>query len=89
MAEHDQSETAADKVMKSVAKTPSAGTERPEGVAFDVPEGTQMPGVPVGDQHPVNPDAAHTQEVMRETGEGVGLDVPGQSDQQGNDAAGR
>jgi hypothetical protein len=63
--------------MKSAAVTPSEDTERPDGLAFDVEKGADLPGVPVGDQSARNPDAAHTEQVVRETGEGVGLAVPG------------
>jgi hypothetical protein len=34
--------------------TPSEGTERPDGVAFDLPAGTETPGMPRGDQRAVN-----------------------------------
>jgi hypothetical protein len=40
--------------------TPSQGTERPEGVAFDLPAGTQTPGMPRGDQHAANEEDAQT-----------------------------
>jgi hypothetical protein len=65
------------KVLKAVPVTPSEETERPEGLAFDVEKGTGLPGVPVGDQTPGNPGAGHTEQMVRETGEGVGLAVPG------------
>lgn len=64
------------KTMKSAAVAPSEHTERPEGLAFDIETGADLPGVPVGDQTPSNPDAANTEDVVRETGEGVGLAVP-------------
>ena len=70
------------KTMKSAAVTPSEHTERPEGLAFDIETGAYLPGVPVGDQTPSNPDAARTEEVVRETGEGVGLAVPRDPDPQ-------
>jgi|GEM_PF-1500541 hypothetical protein len=56
--------------------TPSAETERPEGLAFDVAKGADLSGVPVGDQAPANPEAAPTENAVHETGEGVGLAVP-------------
>jgi hypothetical protein len=40
--------------------TPSQGTERPDGVAFDLPAGTETPGMPRGDQRAANEDDAHT-----------------------------
>ena len=52
---------------------PSEGTERPEGLAFDVKEGAELPGVPTGDQHPRNSSTA----PAHESGAGVGLKVPG------------
>ena len=70
-------EPAHGKVLKAVPVTPSVETERPEGLAFDVEKGTGLPGVPVGDQTPGNPGAGHTEQVVRETGGGVGLAVPG------------
>jgi hypothetical protein len=65
-------EPAHGKVLKAVPVTPSEETERPEGLAFDVEKGADLPGVPVGDQTPRNPGAGHTEQV-RETGGGVGL----------------
>jgi hypothetical protein len=73
-------EPAHGKVLKAVPVTPSEGTERPEGLAFDVEKGAELPGVPVGDQTPRNPGAGHTEQVVRETGGGVGLAVPGDPD---------
>lgn len=73
---------------KPVPVAPSGNTERPEGVAFDVEEGAELPGVPVGDQTPKNPDAPHTEEVVTEQGEGVGLAVPTRSKQVGDTTAG-
>jgi len=70
-------EPAYGKVLKAVPVTPSVETERPEVLAFDVEKGTGLPGVPVGDQTPGNPGAGQTEQVVRETGEGVGLVVPG------------
>jgi hypothetical protein len=40
--------------------TPSEGTARPDGVAFDLPAGTQTPGMPRGDQRAANEDDAQT-----------------------------
>ena len=40
--------------------TPGEGTERPEGVAFDLPAGTETPGMPTGDQRPTNAERAQT-----------------------------
>jgi hypothetical protein len=65
-----------DKTMKSAAVTSSENTRRPDGLAFDVDNGTELPGVPAGDQTARNPGAAHTEQVVRETGSGVGLAVP-------------
>jgi hypothetical protein len=53
--------------------TPSERTERPEGLAFDVEEGADLPGVPTGDQHPRNTSTV----PAHESGAGVGLEVPG------------
>jgi hypothetical protein len=79
MAERDRASAATtqNRTMKSPAVTPSEDTERPDGLAFDVEKGAGLPGVPVGDQTARNPDAAHTEQVVRETGGGVGLAVPG------------
>ena len=79
MAEQGRADadTTQNRTMKSAAVTPSEDTERPDGLAFDVEKGADLPGVPVGDQSARNPDAAHTEQVVRETGEGVGLAVPG------------
>jgi len=73
-------EPAHGKVLKAVPVTPSEETERPEGLAFDVEKGADLPGVPVGDQTPRNPGVGHTEQVVRETGGGVGLAVPGDPD---------
>jgi hypothetical protein len=48
----------------------------PEGLAFDVEPGTDLTGVPVGDQTPRNPDAEHIEETVRETGTSIGLAIP-------------
>ena len=73
-------EPAHGKVLKAVPVTPSEETERPKGLAFDVEKGVGLPGVPVGDQNPRNPEAGHIEQVVRETGGGVGLAVPGDPD---------
>lgn len=52
--------------------TPSENTERPEGLAFDVEDGADLPGVPTGDQHPRNTSTV----PAHESGTGVGLEVP-------------
>jgi hypothetical protein len=74
-------EPAHGKVLKAVPVTPSEETERPEGLAFDVEKGADLPGVPVGDQTPNNPGVGRTEQVVRESGGGVGLAVPGDPDQ--------
>jgi hypothetical protein len=74
-------EPAHGKVLKAVPVTPSEETERPEGLAFDVEKGASLPGVPVGGQTPRNPGAGHTEQVVQESGGGVGLAVPGDPDQ--------
>jgi hypothetical protein len=51
-------EPAHGKVVKAVPVTPSEETERPDGLAFDVEKGAELPGVPVGDQAPKNPELA-------------------------------
>ena len=48
--------------------TPSEGAERPDGVAFDLPAGTETPGMPRGDQQAANDEDAQT---VQET-----VDVP-------------
>jgi hypothetical protein len=60
--------------------TPSEGTERPDGVAFDLPAGTETPGMPGGEQRAANEDDAQT---VRES-----VDVPpGQLELPGTDGA--
>ena len=76
MADQDHKSTETTPVVKPVPVTPSAGTERPEGLAFDVEKGADLSGVPVGDQAPANPEAGRT-EGSQEAGHGVGLAVPG------------
>jgi hypothetical protein len=56
--------------------TPSDQAERPEGLAFDVEPGADLTGVPTGDQTAKHPGAGHTEQTVRETGDGVGLTVP-------------
>lgn len=79
MAEPDRAspDNTQNRIMRSAAVTPSEGSERPDGLAFDVEMGADLPGVPVGGQTARNPEAARTEQVVRETGEGVGLAVPG------------
>jgi hypothetical protein len=89
MADEDRASTEPpqDRTMKAVAVTPSGETERPDGLAFDVEKGSHLPGVPVGDQTPKNPGAAHTAQAVRERGGGVGLAVPGDPDRKAEEAA--
>jgi hypothetical protein len=75
MADQDHKSSEAAPVVKPVPVTPSAGTERPEGLAFDVEEGADLSGVPVGDQAPANPEAGRTK-GSHEAGHGVGLAIP-------------
>ena len=81
MVNQDQTgtEPAHGKVQEAVPVTPSEGTQRPEGLAFDVDKDAALPGVPVGDQTANNPGADHIEHVVREDGGGVGLAVPGDS----------
>jgi hypothetical protein len=81
MADQDRAGTEQGNVVTPVPVTPSAGTERPEGLAFDVEKGADLSGVPAGDQRPANPGASRTEQVVRETGHGVGLAVPPDADQ--------
>jgi hypothetical protein len=76
------------RTMKSAAVTPSEDTDRPDGLAFDVEKGAELPGVPVGDQTARNPDATRTEQVVRETGEGVGLAVPRDPDPEPAESSG-
>ena len=75
MADQDQAsiESTPEKVLDPVPVTPSRETERPAGLAFDVEQGADLPGVPAGDQTPKKPGAAPAQEM----GDGVGLALPG------------
>jgi hypothetical protein len=89
MADEDRASTepTQDRTMKAVAVTPSGETERPEGLAFDVEQGADLPGVPVGDQTPKNPGATRTVQAVRERGGGVGLAVPGDPDRKAEEPA--
>ena len=60
-----------------LAATPSGKMPRPEGLAFDVQPGSDLTGMPAGDQTPRNPGAKHIEETVRETGESIGLAIPG------------
>ena len=79
MADQDRAdaESARDQTPDPLPVHPSDNAERHEGLAFDVEPGTELPGVPTGDQMPGHPGAARTQETVRESGDGVGLAVPG------------
>ena len=79
MADRDRAgtETAQNRTMRAIPVTPSEETDRPEGLAFDVAKGTDLSGVPIGNRTPRNLDAARTEQVVQETGRGVGLAVPG------------
>ncbi len=72
-----------DQDKKPMPVTPSDETERPEGLAFDVKKGADLSGVPTGDQTPRNPEAAHMDETIQETGGGppAGAAVPGDQTQ--------
>jgi hypothetical protein len=69
----DQDRESAGTIPDPAPVTPSQKTERPEGLAFDVEKGADLPGVPTGDQHPRNTSSA----PAHESGAGVGLEVPG------------
>jgi hypothetical protein len=69
----DQDRESAGMTPHPVPVAPSEETERPEGLAFDVEEGADLPGVPTGDQHPRNSSTV----PAHESGAGVGLEVPG------------
>ena len=58
-------------------RTPSDRMPRPEGLAFDVEPGADLTGVPAGDQAPRDPAAEHIEETVRESGESIGLAIPG------------
>jgi hypothetical protein len=77
MADQDRASTEPTRgKVKPMPVTPSSETQRPDGLAFDVAKEADLSGVPVGDQLPGNAGAAG----LTETGEGVGLAVPGSSD---------
>jgi hypothetical protein len=69
----DQDRESAGMTPNSVPVTPSEHTVRPEGLAFDVEDSADLPGVPTGDQHPRNTSTV----PAHESGAGVGLGVPG------------
>lgn len=74
VTDQDQAGTGqAEKTTMPAPVTSSEEAQRPPGVAFNVKEGAELPGVPMGGQTPKNPDAVTTVE----TGAGVGLAVPG------------
>ena len=56
--------------------TPSEDTERPDGVAFDLPAGAETPGMPRGDQRAANEDDAQTVHESVQVPPGH-LDLPG------------
>jgi hypothetical protein len=57
--------------------TPSSGkVPRLEGLAFDVEPGSDLTGMPAGDQTARNPGAEHIEETVRETGQSIGLAIP-------------
>ena len=80
MADQERADTepVRHRVPGTLPVTPSGRTEQPEGLAFDVEPGADLTGVPADDQSPDHPGAAHTEQTVRETGDGVGLAVPGQ-----------
>jgi hypothetical protein len=86
MADQDEtgSESARHQVPSARPATPSDKAERPEGLAFDVEPGADLTGVPAGEQVPEHPGAARIDRTVRESGEGVGLAVPGGQDSPDN-----
>ena len=90
MTEHEQDRTASsrDQDPRPLPETPSDKTERPGGLAFDVEKGADLSGVPTGDQRPSHPGAAHTEQVVTETGGGVGLALPGDREESGTAVSG-
>jgi hypothetical protein len=88
MGDEDRASTepTQDRTMKAVAVPPSGETEKPKGLAFDVEKGADLPGVPVGDQTPKNPESP-TQRKQYERGGGVGLAVPGDPDRKTEEPA--
>lgn len=79
MTDQNETGTAADRHQNPapLPVVPSDKAERPEGLAFDVEPGADLTGVPTGGQVPGHPGAARTEQAVRESGEGVGLAVPG------------
>jgi hypothetical protein len=59
--------------------TPSEDAERPDGVAFDLPAGSETPGMPRGNQHAANEDDAQTVRESVEVPPGH-LNLPGTED---------
>ena len=82
MAEQDRQDPAATRHQSPdpLPVTPSDKAERPEGLAFGVEPGADLTCVPVGDQAPRSPGAAHIEETVREKGESIGLAIPGDQD---------
>ena len=88
--DHASTESASGKVLNPIPVTrPRDRRERPAGLAFDVEQGADLPGVPAGDQTPKNPGAVPAQEM----GGGVGLAFPetqpGRKSRQGRRDTGR
>jgi hypothetical protein len=81
--EQDCTAESRDQDPRPLPVTPSDKTERPDGLAFDVEKGTDLPGVPTGDQRPSHQGAAHTEQVVTEKGHGVGLELPGDTEESG------
>jgi len=77
MSEQDNGRNQVSRVLKAAPVTPSAESHRPDGLAFDIEDGADLPGVPVGDQRPASPDADNAAREIHESGQGVGLAVPG------------
>jgi hypothetical protein len=69
-----RSETSGQEPAEPRPVTASADTIRPQGMAFSVPAGADLTGVPADDQTARNPEVA----PGPEKGEGVGVAVPGQ-----------
>jgi hypothetical protein len=81
MAEQEQDPATRRHQSPGPLRVPSCDkAERPEGLAFDVEPGADLTGVPVGDQAPRNPGAAHIEETVREKGDSIGLAIPGDQD---------
>lgn len=79
MTDQDETDTAVARHQSPapLPATPSDKAERPEGLAFDVEPDADLTGVPIGGQVPGHPGAARTEQTVGESGEGVGLAVPG------------